>query len=277
MKKIGLCLGGGGAKGFAHIPILEVMDDLGVKPACISGTSIGAIVGALYASGRSAREIADLSLFPKPKGLKEALKSKDLGKLWDMIDPDLGWNAKGLLKGEKVLGFLEESLKVKSFEELDIPFRCVATDFWNYEAVAIDSGNLLEAIRASMAIPYVFAPISKGGQVLVDGGLTNNVPVDLLDDDCDIKIAINLRGERSTPKDKIPNALDAVFHSYDIMMEATTQAKLESYPVDIYLHAPVVDVDVMDFHRAEEVYQQGLPMKHVFREQLEAALWDSCT
>ena len=276
MKKIGLCLGGGGAKGFAHIPILEVFDEMGLKPACISGNSIGSIVGALYASGRTAKEIAELSKMPKPKNLKEAIKSKELGQIWDMIDPDLSWNPKGLLKGEKVLGFLEESLKVKTFGELEIPFRCVATDFWNYETVEFEAGDLLLAIRASMAIPYVFAPVLGHDQVLVDGGLTNNMPVDLLDEDCDIKIAVNLRGDRSTPKDKVPNAVEAVFHSYEIMMEATTMAKLQSHPVDIHVRPPIVDVDVMDFHRAEEIYQQGLAVKEEFREQLEAALWDSC-
>jgi NTE family protein len=179
------------------------------------------------------------------------------------------------LKGEKVLDFLEESLQVKCFKDLEIPFRCVATDFWGYESVVFDSGDVLQAIRTSMAIPYVFAPIVSDGRVLVDGGLTNNVPVDLLDDDCDIKIAVNIRGQRSTAQDKIPNALEAIFHSYEVMLEATTRAKLDAHPVDIEIVPPILDVDVMDFHRAEEVYQQGLSVKQEFREMLESKLWET--
>lgn len=272
MPKIGLALGGGGAKGFAHIPILEVFDELGIKPACITGTSIGSIMGALYASGLSAKEIADISMVPQSSGLRDTLKNKDLGQMLDMIDPDFGFRSKGLLKGEKVLDFLYDSLRVKNFEELPIPFKCVATDFWRYESIVFDSGDLSLAMRASMAIPYVFAPIIHEERILVDGGLTNNVPLDLLDDDCDIKIAINIRGERSTPKDKIPNVLEAIFHTYEVMQEATTAAKLASNPVDIYLHPPILDIQVMDFHRAEEVYNQGMAIKEEFFTKLDSLL-----
>lgn len=272
MKKIGLTLGGGGAKGFAHIPILEVFDELGVKPACITGTSIGSIMGALYASGCSAEEIADISIVPQPSGFRETLKSKDLGKMLQLIDPDIGLHPQGLLKGEKVIDFLYDALKVKTFEELPIPFKCVATDFWRYESVIFDSGDLASAIRASMAIPYVFSPVLQDGHVLVDGGLTNNVPFDLLNSDCDIRIAINILGDYSSPKDKVPNVLEAIFHTYEVMQEATTKAKLISHPVDIYLHAPIEDVYVMDFHRAEEIYKQGLQIKEDFRSQLQNLL-----
>lgn len=272
MPKIGLALGGGGAKGFAHIPILEVFDELDVKPSCITGTSIGSIMGALYASGLTAKEIAAISMVPQSNGFIDTLKNNDLGKMLDLIDPDFGFKSKGLLKGEKVLEFLYESLNVKTFEELPISFKCVATDFWRYESILFDSGDLSVAMRASMAIPYVFSPIIYEERILVDGGLTNNVPLDLLDDDCNIKIAINIRGERSTPKDKIPNAFEAIFHTYEVMQEATTRAKLESHPVDIYLHPPIQDIQVMDFHRAEEVYNQGLEIKDEFRAKLQSLL-----
>lgn len=189
-----------------------------------------------------------------------------------MIDPDLGWNSQGLLRGERFLDFLYEGLAVKTFEELAIPFKCVATDFWRYAPVIFDSGDLSIAIRASMAIPYVFAPVQLDGKILVDGGLSNNVPLNLLDDDCEIRIAINIRGERSTPKDKIPGMFDAIFHTYEVMQESTTNAYLASNPVDIYLRPPMMDIQVMDFHRAEEIYQQGLKAKDSFKQQLEELL-----
>ena len=268
MKKIGLTLGGGGAKGFAHIPILEVLDELDLRPACITGTSIGSIIGALYASGLSANEIKEICMVQQSAGFRETLKNRDLGKMLEMIDPDFSFKSKGLLKGEKFLEFLYDSLKVKTFEELPVPFKCVATDFWRYESIVFDSGPLSDAVRASMAIPYVFSPVVHEGRVLVDGGLTNNVPMDLLAPECEIRIAINIRGERSNPKDKIPNALEAIFHTYEVMQEATTNAKLVSDPVEIYLHPPVRDIYVMDFHRAEEVYKQGLEIKEEFRSRL---------
>lgn len=272
MKKIGLALGGGGAKGFAHIPLLEVFDELGVKPACITGTSIGSIVGALYASGLSATAIADLVMVPHSSSLKDMFRNKDLGKMLKLIDPDFGLHSQGLLRGERFLDFLYDGLAVKTFEELEIPFKCVATDFWRYAPVIFDSGDLAIAVRASMAIPYVFAPVQLEDKILVDGGLANNVPHNLLDEDCDIRIAINIRGDRSTPKDKVPNMFEAIFHTYDVMQESTTNAYLASHPVDIYMRPPIMDIQVMDFHRAEEIYHQGLKVKDEFRIQLEKLL-----
>lgn len=272
MKKIGLTLGGGGAKGFAHIPVLEVFDELGIKPDCITGTSIGSIVGALYASGLSAKEIATASMVPQSSNIRDVFKNKELGKMFQMIDPDIGKKSQGLLKGERFLEFLSDQLPVKTFEELPIPFKCVATDFWRYDSIVFDSGNLATAVRASMAIPYVFSPVSLDGRILVDGGLSNNVPMDLLDEDCDLRIAINIRGERSTAKDKVPNAFEAIFHTYEVMQESTTRTKLETNPVDIYLRPPIMDIQVMDFYRAEEIYKQGLKAKDDFKRQLEALI-----
>lgn len=272
MKKIGLALGGGGAKGFAHIPILEVFDELGVKPACITGTSIGSIMGALYASGLSAREIAEASMVPQSSNLLDVLKNKELGRMIQMIDPAIGLKAQGLIKGERFLDYLYDQLAVKTFEELPIPFKCVATDFWRYESFVFESGDLPTAVRASMAIPYVFSPVLLDDKVLVDGGLSNNVPMDLLDEECDLRIAINIRGDISTSKTKIPSVFEAIFHSYEVMQESTTRSKLESHPVEIYLRPPILDINVMDFHRAEEIYNQGLKVKDEFRTQLETLL-----
>jgi NTE family protein len=174
MKKIGLALGGGGAKGFAHIPILEVFDELGIKPYCITGTSIGSIMGGLYASGHTAADIVDMLRHlspPKSATAKNIIRGKELFRILDMIDPHFSLKPRGLLKGEKFLSFLYDQMKVDSFEELVIPLKVVATDFWRNEQVVFDSGDLLPAIRSSMAIPYVFTPVTIGDRVLVDGGL----------------------------------------------------------------------------------------------------------
>ena len=172
MKKIGLTLGGGGAKGFAHIPILEVFDELGIKPCCITGTSIGAILGALYASGHSAAEIVEMTeqlMVPRNARFRDIVRNKDAFKVLSLIDPHFSFKPKGLIKGEKFLGFLYEQMQVSTIEELGIPFKSVATDFWGRKPVVFDSGDLLPAIRASMAIPYIFTPVIIDGKVLVDG------------------------------------------------------------------------------------------------------------
>ena len=272
MKKIGLALGGGGAKGFAHIPILEVFDELGVKPACVTGTSIGAIMGALYAAGHSARDIAnmidDLIVKPQKSSFKDFFRDKDLFKFLQLMDPQLSLKPKGLIKGDKLLGFLYEQIGMDTFEELSIPLKVVATDFWRKEQVVFSKGELAAAVRASMAIPYVFTPIEDQDRVLVDGGLVNNVPHDLLDPNCDIRIAVDIMGQSSKPNNKIPSPLDAMFNSYDVMMDAMAREKLANHPVDIYLQPPILDIDMLDFHKAETIYHQGLAAKDDFKRKL---------
>jgi len=275
MKKIGLALGGGGAKGFAHLPILEVFDELGIKPYCIAGTSIGAILGALYASGHSAADIVEMIeqlMVPRNARFKDIIRSKDSFKALSMIDPHFSFKPQGLIKGEKFLGFLYEQMQVSTFEELKIPLTTVATDFWGRTPVVFDSGDLLPAVRASMAIPYIFTPVIIDGSVLVDGGLVNNVPHDLLDPKCDVRIAVDIMGEHSMPKNKPPSPLEAIFHTYQVMMGAVAQEKLANHPVDIYVRPPLMDVEILDFHKAESIYKQGLAAKDAFKRQLEQLL-----
>ena len=275
MKKIGLALGGGGAKGFAHIPILEVFDELGIKPCCITGASIGAILGALYASGHSAAGIVEMIehlMVPRNASFKEILRNKDSFKVLSLIDPHFSFKPQGLIKGEKFLGFLYEQMQVSTFAELPIPLKTVSTDFWGRKPVVFDSGELLPALRASMAIPYVFTPVHVDNRVLVDGGLVNNVPHDLLGEDCDIRIAVDIMGEQSTPKTKTPSLLEAIFHSYEVMQDSIAHAKLEAHPVDIYVRPPLMDIEMLDFHKAEAIYEQGLAAKEGFKRRLEALL-----
>jgi NTE family protein len=275
MKKIGLALGGGGAKGFAHLPILEVFDELGIRPWCITGTSIGAVLGALYASGHSAAGIVEMIeqlLGQRGASSRKILPARESFKILSMIDPHLSFKPQGLIKGEKFLGFLYEQMQVSTFEELQIPLKTVAVDFWRRKEVVFDSGELLPAVRASMAIPYIFTPVLRDDRVLVDGGLMNNVPHDLLDPECDLRIAVDIMGERSTSRSKPPTALEAVFHTYEVMIDAIAQEKRASHPVDIYVRSPLQDVDVLDFHKAEAVYKQGLAAKENFKRQLEGIL-----
>ncbi len=275
MQKIGIALGGGGAKGFAHIPILEVFDELGLTPYCITGTSIGAIMGALYASGYSAKNIAEMFhklIVPPNARLRDIIRSKDVLKIFELIDPHFSLKPQGLLKGEKLLSYLYDQMQVDTFEELKIPLKVVTTDFWRKEQVVFKSGDLLPAVRASMALPYIFTPVIDGERVLVDGGLVNNVPHDLLDPKCDIRIAVDIMGTTTTSMEKIPSPRDAIFHTYQVMMDAMAHEKRENHPVDIYVRPPLVDVEILDFHKPWDIYKQGLAAKDDFKRQLEYLL-----
>ena len=135
MKKIGLALGAGGARGLAHIIVLEAFDELGIKPSIISGTSIGAIIGGIYATGVSAKEIIESVndvIFPKNNRFWEIHRKSDLIKMFDFIDPKFR-SSGGILRGNKLENFIDSKLKVKTFEELPIPFRAVATDYYTKE------------------------------------------------------------------------------------------------------------------------------------------------
>ena len=161
--KIGYALGGGAARGLSHIGVLKVLDEYGISPDIIVGTSIGAIVGALYAGGYKARDIERLVL---------GLDWKKLVRLVDVTFPQ-----SGLLQGKRVVSLLKSILGGTTFFQLKIPFACVATDIINGEQVVLRDGSLIEAIRASIAIPGIFTPVVIMGRYLVDGGLVNTVPV----------------------------------------------------------------------------------------------------
>jgi NTE family protein len=162
-KKIGYALGGGSARGLAHIGVLKVLEENGLFPDVIAGTSIGAIIGALYAGGHKPSEMEHLVL---------GLNWKKLITLVDMSFP-----VSGLFHGKKVVTLLKSIIGDLTFEQLKYTFSCVATNIVNGEQVVISEGSLIEAIRASISIPGIFTPVLVSGRYLVDGGLVNSVPV----------------------------------------------------------------------------------------------------
>ena len=176
IKKAGISLGSGGAKGIAHIGVLEILEVYNIEITEISGCSIGSMIGALYASGCSIEK------------MKKIAFDIDLKKMWDLFDftnPISG----GLIKGDAVEKFLSDILPVRKFEELRIPFKCIATDIQSGEPVIYDSGDLIPAIRASISIPGLFIPYKFNDRLLVDGGIVNPVPIDLLSSS-EFKIAV---------------------------------------------------------------------------------------
>jgi len=266
---VGLALGGGGAKGLAHVPMLEVLDELGVKPARIAGTSIGAVMGALYASGISGSRIREgvrRMVIHKGDSFREALKKRDALRWFEFLDVDFGHS--GLFKGDKFIEFLFEQIGKDAFEDLEIPLQVVATDFWTSEQVVLDSGDLLSAVKASMGLPGVFTPVERDGRILIDGGGVNPVPHDLLAD-CDVILAIDVIGQRQRDRPgQVPNLVRAVLGTFDIMQTSIVEAKRRLHPPDLYLHPRITGVDLLEFYKADDIYAQAAPE----RDRLAAEL-----
>ena len=265
---IGLALGGGGAKGLAHIPMLQTLDRAGVKVKALAGTSIGAIMAVLYAAGKTGDEIyaGITDLVTPPESWQEVFDAKRLFPWLDYLDLDIGRGS--ILQVDKFLDDLEEVLGVSQFEDLAKPLQVVAADFWRREQVVFDSGPIIPAIAASFAIPGVFKPLVQGDQVLVDGGSVNPLPYDLLQDKCDLVIAIDVMGQRMPQEDLLPSYSETVFNTFQIAEKSILNAKIKHRPPDIYIEVEVAGVRVLDFHKVDEIFAQA----ESARLQLEAAL-----
>lgn len=180
-KKIGLALGSGAARGIAHIGVFKAIKEKNLEISEISGSSMGAFVGAYYAKHK------DIS------GLETIAVKLDFNELIKLIDPNFLLLWKGLVSGKKVEQFLEMVIGNIDFKDLKIPLSVVATDIKTGKAVVINKGSVLKAIRASLSIPTIFTPIEYQGKFLIDGGVTNPVPVDILEKKgCDVIIASNV-------------------------------------------------------------------------------------
>jgi len=267
--KIGLALGGGGAKGLAHILMLQVLDELNLRPHRIAGSSIGAFMGALYASGMSGQEIQQLFdrlTVSKDESWFSALSKQDVGRWWDMIEIQLGHG--GLLTTHGLATFLREIIPTSQFEDLNIPLKVVAADFWERKQVVFERGNLFPALQASIAIPGLFSPVHHKGRVLVDGSLVNPVPYDLLFDECEVVIAIDVLGNRTPVSDKNPNFFENTFNTFQIMQASIMREKIKHQPPHIYIHPDLNNIRVLDFQRFEEIYDLAMPARNKLKRAL---------
>ena len=266
MEKIGIALGAGGARGLAHVLMLETLDELGLKPACVSGASVGAIAGVLYCSGLTGKELREslsVLMVSERNSIKNVLNFKWL----DFIAPQ--FEGTGLIKSENFIKFLFKSITARTFEELDIPLSVVAANFWTREEVVIKKGDLVSSIQASMSLPGVFAPVLINGNVLIDGGAVNPVPFDILPNDCDLTIAIDVIGHRTAGPDLMPSKTEAVFNTFQIMEKSITREKLRVSRPDIYIAPDISDVRVLEFHKAEHIFRQAQPAKDRLKRELE--------
>lgn len=273
MKKIGIAFGAGGARGIAHLLMIEALEELGIKPSVISGTSIGAVVGAFYAAGfnsKEMRETLNQLLNPKSDSVFDFLLRSDIIKLISMFDPQ--FIKSGFIKGDKFQKFLESHLKISKFEDLEVPLKVSATDYWKKEEIVFEKGDLLAAVRASYSIPGLFTPIKIKNRILIDGGAVNPLPYDLIMKQCDTTIAIDVTPSYSTNVQEMPPTFDSVFTTYQIMQNSIIQEKMKFIRPDIYIKPKIFDVRVFDFAKAESILTQSASAKKELKKQLEKFL-----
>jgi len=271
--KIGVALGGGGAKGLAHVVILEALDEMGIKPAYVTGTSIGAVAGVIYCSGFSGKELREAIsrlTISEEDSWKDVIKKKQIFKWLDFISPQ--FDGTGLLKTEKFISFLFDEIKTKTFEELCIPLSVVASDFWSRDEVILSQGELIPAVQASMALPGVFPPVVLGGRVLIDGGAVNPVPFDILPSDCDFTIAIDVIGSRTAGPDRIPSLTDAIFNTFQIMEKTIIREKRRISSPSLYIEPDITGIRLLDFYKADQIFKQALPAKELLKREIDRCM-----
>lgn len=265
---IALALGGGGARGLAHIHVIEAFDELGIRPVVIAGSSIGAIMGAGMAAGLSGAEIREHTL------ATVGHRREVVNRLWQLRPAS--WSEAvtngfrfGQFNIERVLKvFLPEAIPA-TFSELDIPLKVVVTDYYGQTEHICETGDLQKALAASAALPAVFMPVKIGGRVMIDGGIYNPIPFDHLRGLAEIVVAVDVVGGPDGDGKTIPSRIDSMFGASQLMMQSIIAMKLKEGAPDILLRPDVGRYRVMDFLRAKEVLAATAGIKDQFKRTLE--------
>ena len=268
IMQIGLVLGGGGARGLAHIPVLEAFDDLGIKPCCIAGTSIGALIGGAYAAGLTGDDIRQhiIALLATRHDLWKKIFSRKITDFLSMFDVNLSRPA--LINGDALVDFVFPEIAMETFDELVIPFSAVATDFFAGTFTILNSGSVKQAIAASIALPGLITPQIINGRLLIDGGITNPLPIDVLGCAAAKIVAVDVTGGPEPEGKEKLKSTDLVYGSSQLMQRQITRQKLEKYPVDIFLEPDINRFRVLDFFKAKAILEASEPI----REQTKVAL-----
>ncbi len=271
-KKLGLALGGGSARGLAHIGVIDALEDNGIRPDIIAGTSIGSAVGAAYAAGEHER-------------LKEFTLSVDFWRMLSFFQVKIPRT--GLLDGEKLSRFFRENLRIPNIEDLPKPFAAICCDYLTGDRVVIDRGDIISAVRASCSIPGLFTPVKRDEVLLIDGGIVDPVPVSAAREmGADVIIAVDLnyhvrfsgknndvRVNREKPttmmnhrltkllesrftlnkkKEISPGIVDMLLDSFFIMQRNLTDINIKSTDPDILIRPHLENIKVLEFTKAEE-------------------------
>jgi NTE family protein len=270
--KIGLTLGGGGARGLAHILMLEAFDELGVKPAIIAGCSMGALVGAAYASGMSARDMrarAELLLNNRIDAMRYVFGTRK-SRITDIF------SLKGLLamhiQGAKLVDLAYPDNFPKNIEDTQIPLRIVATDYQLMEEKLFSSGDMVTAVGASIAIPGVIEGPSIDGHLYVDGGVTNPVPFNHARDGMDIVVAVDVTSRPRDFRRAHPTNQELAIGAVLIMFNQIAELRRQASPPDIYIRPDVHNFGAGDFFKVRELFEAAQPAKEELKRALEMRL-----
>jgi NTE family protein len=250
MKKVHLVLGSGGARGIAHIGVIEALESAGYEICAITGSSMGAVVGGMYCAGY-------LSTY---KSWLLTLSKTAVFRLFD-----LNITGPGFVKGQKVYNTLRRFTGDRNIEDFAIPFTAVATDILKNEEVHFSSGDFYTALRASTAIPGMFSPVALGDQLLVDGAVLNPLPLNAVSPLNELLVvAVSVHGyaekKAATPvskKQKTPGFIDILNLSYDFTQQRLIQLMIEKHQPGILVQIPRDVCKGFDFHRAEEMIAIG--------------------
>lgn len=243
-QKIALVLSMGGARGIAHIGVIETLLEYGYEITSITGSSMGAMVGAMYATDRL-------------EACKEWLCSWDKRKMWQLADLTLSRD--GLVKGDRFIRELKHIVPDVPIENLPLPYAALATDIANECEVKFTSGSLFHAIRASISIPMVFRPVRSEGRILVDGGLLNPLPLrHAIRTPGDLLVAVDVNAPATGGKHRRMNPYELLSESSRLMMQQITRFDIERSTPDLLIEMPAQDYDMMEFHHARRIIQSGV-------------------
>ncbi|MFG1488559.1 patatin-like phospholipase family protein [Oceanospirillum sp. HFRX-1_2] len=293
-KQVSLVLGSGGAKGLAHIGVIHWLEDNGFEVSSVSGSSIGALIGGIYAAG-------------KLDEFEEWVRAITKGDMVTLMD--LSWGRGGLIKGDKIISTLTDLVGDKTIEELPINFTAVATDIRGEREVWLNSGSLFQAIRASISLPMFFTPVQIDDLTLIDGGVLNPVPIaPTFGDKTDLTIAVNLgarvqeeaaspRKKVSAEKDENPDlrnkiarffrnfqksepaehqerdwsASEVANQAFDAMQSTLARQKLAIYPPDMVVDIARNACGTLEFNRAAEMIELGYERAGVCLKSLKSS------
>ena len=237
---IALVLGGGSAKGFAHVGVIRVLEQEKIPIKLIVGTSVGSLIGGIYASNPDSFQL-EWTAFKIDRG--------------DILDVSIANSKWGPVQGAKLESFVDQTVKVKKVEDTKIPFFPVATDINTGETVTLEKGSLAKAVRASSAIPGIFAPVTFGNRLLVDGGVTDNIPCDIArNKGANIVIAVNL--SKDVRDNNITSLIDIIGQSANIMMHESSKVKLQY--ADVVIEPDTKGVSMFDFSQKKVLMEEGI-------------------
>lgn len=270
--RLGIALGGGGVRGLAAVPVLKMLDEMGLEVTHVAGTSMGAILGALYALGLSGEEIESRvrdHIVLKGEGIRSIYQKRKHLLRWLRVF-GITTERGGILSADGAFKYLFREISEKEFSDCTRKFTAIATDYWSGEEVVLREGPLLPAIKASMAIPGIFHSIQMDDHLLVDGGLVNNVPYDKIQSEVDFCIAIDVMEPPHAEDDEVPSAYETLLGAVDILQVNALKLRLELGKPDILIQPDIDQVRILDFPKIEYVLERGEVAARELREQIES-------